>query len=498
MHPNTFNLIDSDWIKVVNAPRISLWNLFSNLDGHFELGGNAVEKIVVFRLLLAIAQAACPIANKKDWSALTVEKMASQVLDYLRVHHDAFDIYSDENPFLQKKEIHSQKAIPISHLNLGINSGNTTILMNHQIPQIIDAQDIVYVLLEQVIYPFGGKKADLTIALDGIPKKGSAPFGTAVGARGYLHSFIKGRDLLESINLNLLTSDEISTIKTLPAGLGVAPWEEMPGTESDAVAKKLSESYMGRLIPLDRFCRIDGEYLHLTTGVKHPAGLSEGVVDLSVTITKSAGKFKAIWANPEKAPWRDMHSILAFLNRENEQSVSCMLLDVYFNRNKQKFNEIGIWSGGIKLSSNAGEQYAAGKDDFVEYLFITPADKVDEGFYDNYVQELSALERLSKTVYGAVCGFYSSLGSAPNIQKLKASNATSEFWNSCSALVPELVQLCVSEGEVKFLEFRKKIETIVHSVYVNSCPALTSRQIIAQAQNSPNTIKYLKERGSNE
>ncbi|HCS37428.1 MAG TPA: type I-E CRISPR-associated protein Cse1/CasA, partial [Sphaerochaeta sp.] len=63
---NRFNLVDEPWIPVVDHPRISLFELFS--DSTLKaIGGNAIQKLALLKLFLAIAQKAYTPIDDQDW-----------------------------------------------------------------------------------------------------------------------------------------------------------------------------------------------------------------------------------------------------------------------------------------------------------------------------------------------------------------------------------------------------------------------------------------------
>src|SRR5690625_3975752 len=100
---NKFNLIDEPWIPIADYGLISLRDIFSN-NKYRELGGNPIQKIAIFKLLLAISQAAVTPSDEEAWQALGTEKLAHRCLTYLEKWHDKFYLYG-ERPFLQMPKV---------------------------------------------------------------------------------------------------------------------------------------------------------------------------------------------------------------------------------------------------------------------------------------------------------------------------------------------------------------------------------------------------------
>ena len=71
--------------------------------------------------------------------------------------------------------------------------------------------------------------------------------------------------------------------------------------------------------------------------------------------------------NPEKKPWRQLTALLSFLESEHDSGFECLNLKQGIQRlGDGHVKQFGIWSGGLKVSSNAGEQYVSGGDDCIE------------------------------------------------------------------------------------------------------------------------------------
>lgn len=100
MATNSFNLIDEKWIPTVDKGFVSLKQVFSDREIK-QLGGSVIEKLSIFKLLLAIAQSAYTPKDDLDWRNYSKKNFVSKVNSYLDKWHDNFFLYSDENPFLQ-------------------------------------------------------------------------------------------------------------------------------------------------------------------------------------------------------------------------------------------------------------------------------------------------------------------------------------------------------------------------------------------------------------
>lgn len=245
--------------------------------------------------------------------------------------------------------------------------------------------------------------------------------------------------------MNLFTRQQISGLCAYPGGLGVAPWEQMPKGEDCPVARALKASLMGRLVPISRFCLLEKDKIHYSEGIAYP-GHKEGGRDPSVAVDSSGKEPKALWSDPEKRPWRSLPALLDFAAQQNGKGFDCYQLRLNLNRARSCVESVGIWSGGLRVKSNAGEQYISLSGDFVESLVTVEAKVLGEGWFIHLTLEMGELENLSKTVYGSVLNYFKN-------QKMKgakqATRSSNLFWQLCERRSQDLIKFCGDPEQTK-------------------------------------------------
>jgi CRISPR system Cascade subunit CasA len=489
---NKFNLIDEPWIPVTGVGLVSLHALFSNTE-YRALGGNPVQKIAMTKLLLAIAQSACTPQDNDEWANLKPTGLANKCLEYLNQWHDSFYLYG-EKPFLQMPAIKTAAIQSFGAVLAEVSTGNTTVLTQSQVEKTLEDADKALLLLQLMAFALGGKKTDNSIVLsagyqDKTNDKGKPSTGKpsgSIGFLGFLHNFLQGESITETLWLNLFSSEQILALGIYPNGLGVAPWELMPTGESCIVAASLKSSLMGRLVPVSRFCLLAETGLHYSEGILH-AGYKDGIVDPSISVDFTGKDFKAIWADPEKRPWRLLTALLSFLSQVSNKSFDCPQLRLTINRAVPVLRKIGIWSGGLRVSSNAGEQFVSGSDDFVESLIQIETALLGECWFENFKLEITGLETLSKSVYMSTLSYFKSQNMESKDQAALASNL---FWQLCERKLSDLISACDSTETSQTL--RPAFLQIAHKAYDTYCPNDTARQLDAWAKNRPKLSNYLK------
>ena len=504
---NRFNLIDEPWIPVADVGRVSLKDIFSNPSLR-ALGGNPVQKIALTKLLLAIAQAAATPQDNDEWKAMGWQGMADKCLSYLSKWHDRFYLYGDQ-PFLQMPAISSAEVKSLGVLSPEISTGNTTVLTQSQKePNVSDADKAITIIV-QMGFGLSGKKTDNSIVLtagyrgkqNDKGKAASGKAGVSVGHMGLLHSFWLGDSVVHSVWLNLFTHDDISESVMFPT-LGVAPWENMPIGEDDEIARALKESLIGRLMPLGKFCLLAENGIHYTDGIAH-AGYLEGKADPTASVDFSQKKPKALWVNPSKRPWRELTSLLQFIEQGKAGGFETPQLKQTLKRVSRSAEQFAIWSGGLRVSSNAGEQYASGTDDYVQSEVWLHSSLLGGIFLEQLKLEMAQLEAIQKQLWAAVVRYFRQLsdidksgsGKAQPFVANQAEKATSSFWQLCERQSQALIDACDSTEEAKLqrLELRKTFIIYAAQIFDQLCPNNSARQMDAWAQARPNFSKYLKD-----
>ena len=492
---NRFNLIDEPWIPVADYGRVGLRQIFSNSQ-YKNLGGNPIQKIALLKLLLAIAQSAATPKDESEWKALEADGLSERCLAYLDKWHDRFYLYGNK-PFLQMPAISAAKVQPFGAVQPEVSTGNTTVLNQAQIQKRLDDGDKALLILTLSGFALSGKKTDNSVVLQpeytgktndkGKPATGKP--GPSLAHMGLLHTFLIGASIQTTLWLNLLTFRQIEKSNLYSEVVGSAPWEAMPATENCPIAQSIKNSLIGRLLPLCRFCLLSNDGLHYSEGVAH-LGYKDGIVDPSAAVNNSGKDPKALWVNPGKRPWRELTALLGFFEQSDSQGFQCWPLSVAVDRARDSVSGFSIWSAGLRVSSNAGEQYVSGSDDFVESQVWLYSDTLGKDWFVQLKQEMSELDGLAKNIYGSVMAFFRE-------QKMDggeiASHATHLFWQLCERDFQNLIDHCDQNSKAKKIrkQLRRGFASYVYQAYDQFCPRETARQLYAWAKYRPNIRKYI-------
>jgi CRISPR system Cascade subunit CasA len=493
----SFNLVDEPWIPVANKGEISLWQVFSE-SGFRDLGGSSVTKIAFMKLLLAIGQAVGTPSDDAQWKSLGWQGLATRCQDYLEKWHDRFDLYG-EAPFLQMPDIASAKKQSYGAVLPQIATGNTTVLTQIQVEQNLSDAQKARLLVSLSGFALGGKKTDNSVVLQsryqgksnekGRPSTGRP--GPSVAYMGLLHSFYLQGSIRKTVWANLLTLKDIEESGFFPSGVGIAPWEKMPRTEDCNTARELKTSFMGRLVSLCRFCFLAEDGLHYSEGLAHE-NYAAGIVDPTVSVDFASKKPRVLWTNPERRPWRELTSLLGFLGQQRKGGFDCLQLRAAGRRILRHAETVGVWSGGLRVSSNAGEQYVSGGDDVVASSVWLSCSELDDVWFQQLSTEMDVLNEMSKILYGSTARFYKEQKSDGGGIAAQAANV---FWQLSERHCQELVDACDNDPEStkRRQSLRKTFAGYVHGVYDQYCQHHTARQVDAWAKHRPHLARFFKQ-----
>lgn len=505
---NRFNLIDEPWIPVAGAGRVSLWQLFENPQ-YRSLGGNPVQRIALMKLLLAIAQAAATPADEQAWRTLGSEGLARSCLAYLDRWHERFYLYG-ERPFLQMPAI---RKAGVKRFGVGlpeISTGNATVLTQGQVEHTMDNGEKALMLVVQMAFALAGKKTDNNLVLTpgyagkrnakGNPS--SSKPGPALDRNGLLHSFLIGCSLQETLWLNLLSASQIERAAIFPQGIGTVPWERMPEGEDCPAAKELRQSLMGRLVPLCRFCLLAEDGLHYSEGLAHP-GYKEGVCDPSVAVDYSGSAPKALGVDPDKRPWRELTSLLSFIEQGRNKGFQSLQLLAGLDRACDATETFAIWSGGLRITKGLDDQFMAGTDDYVESQVWLDSSMFGKRWFIQLKVEMEELNKQAEGLRDGVRKFFieQKAGNLKRIQSTFAGKmgdqATALFWQLSETNFQQLVYACdeddLTQGNKQRRQLRLTFAGYVQQAYDRFCPKETARQLDAWAKCRPNNSKYLRQ-----
>lgn len=482
MTKNRYNLVDEAWIPVATRGRVSLRQVFEDSDLP-ALGGNPMQMIAVLKPLLAVAQAAATPRDDGEWLAMGAQGMAQKCLVYLKAHHDDFWLYGSR-PFLQLEACTGAERKSYGTILPEVASGNTTLVTGFQIEPELDDAEKALALLVELCLGLGGKKADSRLVLSsGYEKKASACAGPALCYKGLLHSFLLGKNVIETVWFNMLTQEDIDSQKQWENGLGTPPWEEMPRGENDETAVKLRASLMGRLVPMARFCLLEDEGIRFTEGIVHP-DYQSFMVDPSMSMDASEKKPKMLWADPEKRPWRELPALLSFLDSQDvESGFLCLGLQKGVARaRKSGLESVGVWSGGVRVSSQAGEQFLSGGDDMVASEVWLACNDLSSTWFRAFSGAMGRLDKTASGLYSAVNGYWKATGmDRQNDDRARA--VSGRFWQMVEPLAQDIIRDCENSGAMEAL-FRR-CQAIASGLYDEACPHGTARQFEQWARHRP-------------
>jgi CRISPR system Cascade subunit CasA len=325
------NVTFDPWIPVVTttgkSELASLCAVLSEGEKFADLAVRPHERVSLMRLFLCVAHAALNgPRNYGEWCDVP-KRLPEAVMTYLTEWKDSFELFHNEKPWLQvaglSKDVAGQDKAgdisdwtPVSKLNFSYATGNNTTLFDHggmsENRSIPLTETILSMLTYQCFSP-GGLISQ--VYWNGAQSGKSSKDGPCVPA-SMIHAFLRGKNLIETIHLNLPTLDDIR-FGYGEGMFGKPVWEQFPTSLKDVPnTENATATYVGRLVPITRFIRLHsaGERMLLGDGLVYPSFTSGFPQEPTATVVirkKGEKEERALLScRPAKALWRELAAVV--------------------------------------------------------------------------------------------------------------------------------------------------------------------------------------------
>jgi CRISPR system Cascade subunit CasA len=462
---NDFNLISHPWIPVRwldgHHSLIGLDELFRKSADIADLDALPHERISLLRLLVCVTQAALGApADMHGWDDFGRD-LEARIPEYLARPeiYPHFNLFGDGPRFLQCKSVPGDKSYPVCQMSFTLAAGNSPTLFDHfgEAPRAMSPAHLARLLLCYQNFFVGGSMASKV--------KGNGP------SLKMLHTFLVGADLKQSILANCLDAE-------ITPDLGRPYWEL--GTPDQIIGhapKKVTETYLGRLVPLS--CHLDvtgdsdvGYSIHIDQGPEYSP--YPAYREPSSTVVPWKEGLRLLRADTGRGIWRDLHCI-AVLRRgdSSEQSAPATLQSHVIKREN---GEVELWVGELIKAKDA--KILDGIEDrfTVPYLLFT-----DRG-HMIYANGVLHADIQSTSIYSAVKAYSESM----KHEKAPIVVAQQHYWYSLDRQRQILLDLVKDDSLIRGKNFGEAndpwslaVRKAAHAAYDHACPRATPRQIEA-------------------
>ena len=146
------------------------------------------------------------------------------------------------------------------------------------------------------------------------------------------------------------------------------------------------------------------------------------------------------------------------------------------------------------MSSTAGVQVLQGKDDYLESIFIFPAQCFGSVGLGNLTKLIGRSDEYSEILRNAIFNYSKHI--QPNMRSRKddvlgnalSSKALAIYWSKLESQIDDIIDIAFSDAcddeklEAVYANWRK----MVNNIYDDICPRETSRQLLAWTDATPN------------
>jgi len=485
------NLVNDPWIPVIGTDNVhrlaSLTDIFKDGDSIADLAANPCQRIALLRLLICIAQAALDgPADEADWQACR-PRISPAALAYLQKWQHRFNLFGD-HAFLQVDGLVAPDDSfikPPNTMDATSANGGTGLAMlwDHKADAVNYSPSDVSLPLSLLCYVnFScsgkvGKSQWLDTLFNG---------STAAGpSHNYLHTYVLGNGILDSIHFNLIPKTVVASSVTVgDSNWGAPVWEQMPKSSNDIEAiANAAETYLGRLVPLSRLVKLIGNENHVCCEIGPPPDALRMkrlpfLREPSATVIL-VGKEKQpayLLARAGRHIWRDLEAILMSAKECGTLALQPFLQTYVYTRRIDLFR---IWTGGSVRGDNEAKY-----DDLTEWC----ADLSSACFTDRtltaYRSGIETAESGEVKLLNAMKKYSKPDKDKPgrDTKQIPSAWAKGLYWNSLDCEFLELLKAVEENTTAAFSKWNAAIKHAMRTAYSQTCPHETPRQIQAYTQ----------------
>jgi CRISPR system Cascade subunit CasA len=511
------NVAFDSWIPVVTLTGerklASLDEVLANGSQYADLAVRPHERVSLMRLFLCVAHAA--LNGPKDygeWREVPT-KLPEAVRKYLTHWKDSFELFHKKKPWLQVADLNVLPSgknedsdeergwTTLNKLCYTRASGNNTTLFDHpsnggQLSEYTPEEIALNLLTFQNFFVAGGKASSRLwgkIRMKNPPN----PKGGPCSGKSILFTFIRARNLQESIHINLNTFEDLRIIYgDLSQWLGQPLWEVPIKSPDDKKAvANATQTHLGRLVPQTRMLRLDEDCkrILLGPGFVYPKFQDEKNTffpdQFATTVLDRNGKRELLSARPSISLWRELHSLVVRQkDAANSGRGSLCLLNVSEN------SDCDIIVNSMMTNPNQAAEIV----DLLESVFHIPSRlRLPEGT-STYEDEVRTAKAIAGRLGRAVEEYRKELDAGwerrlelagPLKWDLMAklhSSATSHYWTAIEKQLPLLmthIEAIGTDSAIPTREaWRKMLFFAACEAYKIACGQETPRQMRAFAK----------------
>lgn len=463
-----FNLITHPWIPVRwlagHHSLVGLDELFRRAAEIADLDAVPHERISLIRLLVCITQAALGApADMFGWDEFGGD-LEQAVPAYLARSEISphFNLFGDGPRFLQCKAAAGDKSYPACQVSFTMAAGTSLTLLDHygESPRIMDPAFLARLLLCYQNFFVGGSMAEKV--------KGNGP------SLKMLHTFLIGENLKWTTLANCIDAE-------LAHNFGKPYWElGTPDQIKGDSAKLVTESYLGRLVPLS--CQLDvtgnlksGFAVHISDGLSYLP--YPPFREASATLISWKQEFRLLRADIGRGIWRDLHCLAVLRRLDDSQAQTApAILQSHIKEHEQ--GAVNLWVGEL-IKGEKATIIDGIEDRFtVPYRLFT---EIGQTIYSLGVLHASiSADSKGCSLKEAVKAYSKSMrnNSAP------VEAALRHYWNALDFQRQILLDLVNDDAPIRGKNFGESddpwslaVRTAVRAAYDRACPRLTPRQL---------------------
>lgn len=193
------------------------------------------------------------------------------------------------------------------------------------------------------------------------------------------------------------------------------------------------------------------------------------------------GEDKVNFLDMGKKPWRNLDAILSLSLSNIDRGITCPQIQMLMIRTRKAVPCFGIFSGGLKVRGNAGDQSVKQTDDFIDSLIWLDSKVLGDTWFQILEAEMKWLETTAYILKRCISEYLKELNETKSSLDVVAEG---DFWRYGESVFQTFVDACSNPDSL--ISIHHNFIHYAERLYDTYCGRETARQMISWVKHRPN------------
>ena len=228
------------------------------------------------------------------------------------------------------------------------------------------------------------------------------------------------------------------------------------------------------------FCEQHG--IKYTEGLQYPSSIKDGYFEPFITINEE--EKKVLYADPAKKTWRNLQSLLsAVYHGDHDSPYRCMQMVKFWQRTVSTCDCFNLWTGGLRVRTNSGDQSVKQSDDYVESEIRLRSKDLGTNFFLDFCNGMKRIDSYALLLRDNMKKYFKAMKSGD----ASSAKAVAYYWMAADEVSDDFMDACNADDGKKSDMVMSHLYGVMLGLYDAFCPHETGRQIMIWIKYRPFT-----------